>query len=167
MTAPALGRWFVVVGLCFVQACAIANDDKLLFVPPDAKNVRVDKNPNGNQLSYTVDREYPALAWNEANVKGAASAGWQRCAGTDLDNWRAFGDLTTSKPELIHRNSMLLVKADRALVVLAHYFSRLPSEGYSSSTRPDNSKQHVTVIEILKGEKAVAEVRAIYKATCT
>jgi hypothetical protein len=142
-------------------------DEKYIFVSQDAINIREDAIPNGKQVSFDVKRKYPLLGWDSASVKKAEAAGWKGCSGPDFGTWRVYGDKTASQPRLVHQHSLMLVKVDRALMVVGHYHSHLPGGPFPKSIRPDNEEQHVTVIEIFGTKGDIERTRLMFSATCS
>jgi hypothetical protein len=161
-------RWAILAPIIVgtLHACAVPTAaDSSLFLPEDARDVRTDETQSGKQLSFTVKRKYPELAWRPSSLEKAQSSGWRKCSGSNLGRWTIHGDRTGPQAQMVHRYVEMMAKADRAMMITSQYYS--PSSldrGIPSSTPPANDDQHVTVLEVM-GD--VERTKSMFSAICS
>ena len=168
LTLP-LDRWpvFLVLLCGLTLGCAgTSASENRSVVPRDAANIDERATPNGTQLLFDVKRKYPDLGWDHSSLLVSSASKWRICSGPDFGRWRVYGDRTTIPPRLVHQHSAMLVKPGRALMIVGNYYSGLPIGGYPLSIKPENSQQHVMVMEIVGTEQDIETIKSNFSATC-
>jgi len=137
--------------------------DASLLVVQDAADKEILRSEDGKrvQISYKVNRPFPAVAVGKDEAQRLEREGWKPCEGGNID-WGVVAD--AQEKRLVHQLTRHWVRDGDLLTANMRYLSPL-AEPVRQGTPPESSVQHVTILLDRYGA-SIAEVVTQLKLRC-
>jgi hypothetical protein len=105
------------------------------LIPKDAESIRSVKESTWNQMSFVVNRTYPAYAFDDTEINRWIKTSWVKCSTSS--DWMNYTDRSTAMAVEVHQRTTYLAKDDVLLILSGRYRSK--TVGVST---PDSSVQY-------------------------
>ena len=137
-----------------------------VFVPADAANAQEHDVGGVKQLSFVIDRPYPAFVFDDQLLQNARANGWAICS-TEASGWQSFLDRTRDAPRTIHQRVTVIARGDELIVYSGRYISpAMPIGAMSAASAPSNTQQIVVAMTLRRGDPTTAQLLEAFGATC-
>jgi hypothetical protein len=129
-----------------IGGCSNSVIDELLM-HREARDVKKYSETNWRQISYSMDRKYPATALADATFAEMRKLGWSKCTGY-REGWDHFVDATQGegREQTVFQNNSHWFKDGTLVTISMRYYAGVTKDKRRVDT-PDNDQQQVVLLE--------------------
>lgn len=148
-------------------SCYASTEAIQRLIPADARSIDKRDIGGGKQVSYSVDREYPASGIQTDGLDTLRKGGWVYCNKKGEAEWSSFLDAGGGSRERVYQRLSYLKKDDRLITIGERYYASAASQVRpGGKSRPDDKNQQVIIVEGKVGAKQISELLESSRATC-